>query len=168
MREPGFERQRMMHEGNDWMGCTQDCGGLREDAVGQPIDDNRPAGRHPLQAHQRLADRRIVRTRKALAEVDNIDVAAEPPQFRDHAPVIGVAAGRLVETAGHRKGERYHSVASYQARAEGDSATVTRIVEMSRPSRPSPPLFTAAARPSKTCRVRNSVVVLADRNCGMS
>ena len=40
----------------------------------------------------------------------------------------------------------HHNGASYQARATGDSATVTRIDLSSRPSRPSLPLRAASAR----------------------
>ena len=68
-------------------------------------------------------------------------------QFGDHAAIIGIAAGRSRKVARHRENEiAFHqSGASYQARAFGDSPTVTRIAEISFGSRPSLPAFTAAA-----------------------
>src|SRR6185503_3613394 len=62
----------------------------------------------------------------------------------------------------HRNG------ASYQARALGDSATVTRIDDSSLPGRPRPPERAASANRSWTYLVRNSVVVFTPLNWGRS
>src|SRR5262249_4876394 len=90
------------------------------------------------------------------------------PQSGNHAAVILVAPGRLIEAPRHRKSYCRHNAPSYDARAVGDSATVTLMAPISRPLRPSSPFFTAAASSSKMCLVRNSVVVLTDLNTGIS
>src|SRR5262249_47301974 len=135
---------------------------------GKPVDHDRLAGGHTAKARQCCVDYFGGRARKSVPQVDHVDLAAALPQSGNHAPVILIAAGRLIEASRHRKGHRCHNAPSYHARAVGDSATVTRIASISRPSWPSSPFFTAATSPSKTCLVRNSVVVLTDLNAGMS
>ncbi len=91
--------------------------------------------------------RQRIRTREAFAEIDDLRPPAKLAQLRDHALVVGIAAGRGIEIARHREDEiAFHqSGASYQARALGDSPTVTRRPEISRGARPSLSAFTAAA-----------------------
>src|SRR5689334_13245124 len=107
---------------------------------------------------------------KPFAQIQHLRPPAELSQFRDHAFVVSIAAGRSVEIARHRKYEvAFHqSGASYQARAFGDSPTVTRIAVISFGARPSLFAFTAAANWSKTQRVSHSVVVLTPLNAAMS
>src|SRR5262245_19772756 len=107
--------------------------------------------------------------RKTIAKVDHLRPPTQRRKLCDDAPIIPVAAGWCGEVARYRE-ERvsYHRDASYQARATGDSATVTRIDLSALPSRPSLPARAAAARWSKRCLVKNSVVVLMPLNCGSS
>src|SRR5215468_6943088 len=157
-----------MHKRNDAMAGPQRRGRVGKYAEGKPIDHDRLAGGDATEAGQCCVDHLGRRARKSVAQVDHVNLAAALPQSGNHAPVILIAAGRLIEASRHRKGHRCHNAPSYHARAVGDSATVTRIAPISWPSRPSSPFFTAAASPSKTCLVRNSVVVLTDLNAGMS
>src|SRR5262249_6892977 len=109
------------------------------------------------------------RTRKALADIKHIHPPAEPWKLGDDAAVIGVAARRRRKVAGHRERDHIpHNGASYQAPADGDSATVTRMTLSSPPSRPSFPARAVSASLSYTYLVKNSVVVLAPLNCGSS
>src|SRR4029077_4584858 len=134
------------------------------------VDHDRTALRHVMELRVGSSTRQRGRARKAFAQVQHLRAPAEPAQLRDHALVIGIAAGRSVEIARHRKHDiAFHqSRASYQARAFGDSPTVTRIAAMSRGLRPSLPALTASANWSNTQRVSHSVVVLTPLNCAMS
>ena len=63
-------------------------------------------GRPAAMRHQPvLRDLALLRTRprKAVAEIDDIDLPAEALELRDHAPVVGVAAGRGRKIARHRE-----------------------------------------------------------------
>ncbi len=91
--------------------------------------------------------RGIIRRGEAVAEVEQIDLPAEIAEFGNHAPVVGVTAGRGRKIAGHGECETlHHKFASYQARATCDSEMVTRIALSSRPSRPSSPARALLAR----------------------
>src|SRR5262249_47492680 len=109
-------------------------------------------------------------TRKLAAHVHHVGMPAEARKLGDHAAVVGVAAGRRIESTrdGEHEAPLHHNGASYQARADGDSPMVMRSAAISRPSRPSLPPRTASASPSNTWRVRNSVVVLTFLNAATS
>src|SRR5580658_1130599 len=99
-----------MHQGNQRISPAQ-CGGrVRERAEGKAIDyDRRSRGcrRKPSPCRRLHLD---ARTRKTVAEFDNIDPPAQLPKLRDHAPVISIAAGRGREITGHREGKTlYHN-----------------------------------------------------------
>src|SRR4051812_27805295 len=99
--------------------------------------------------------------RKTVPEIQDLDVPAKRREFRNDAAVIGTPAGRCRKITRDRKHNRlHHNGASYQARAVGDSDTVTRMALSSRPSRPSALLRAASASSLNTNLVRNSVVVL--------
>ena len=107
-RETRFQRQRMMHQGEQEMFLAQFFRGLGQHAQRQPVDDDRTVLRHAgkLVAGRSLGGR--VRARKAVAQPDDVDLPAELLQFRDHAAVVGIASGRRVEIAGHRKRDALH------------------------------------------------------------
>src|SRR5262249_20209698 len=114
---------------------------------------------HELRPGSRAYLRR--RLRKALADIEHADAPAKLHQPADDAAVLGGATGRGGEVPGGRGRHPPHpNRAPDQARAVRDSAMVMRIALSSRPSRPSLPARAASASASKTCLVRNSVVVL--------
>src|SRR5262249_27377089 len=156
-----FERERMMHQREQWMARAQRRGDLRQHPEGEAVDHDRMTGR---QRRKSCAGRGagIGRgIRKSVAKVDDLDAPTERRELRDDPRVIGIAASWGRKVARPREGGLpHHSAASYQARASGDSATVTRIDLSSRPSRPSLPARAATASWSKRCLVKNSVVVL--------
>ena len=162
-RETGFAGQRMMHQRDQRIACAQARAPPPATPKAQAIDNDRATARIS-RALPRDVLRSGARPRKTVAEPRRRP-ASRALQFRDDAPIIGVAAGRRREIARHREGEPlHHNGASYQARATCDSEMVTRIALSSRPSRPSLPARAASASWSKMCLVRNSVVVLAPLN----
>src|SRR5205085_9230293 len=106
---------------------------LGQGTVGQSIDDDARAARQRGQPRTGSLPYRPARARKTFAEVEHARAPAERGKFCDDATIITVAAGRRVDVAGNREHDLlHHSGASYQARADGDSATVTRIAASSR------------------------------------
>ena len=137
----------MMHQRDESMGCAQCLGGIRQHAEGKAVDHDRRADRQRCQS--RPGGRAGIRRGKwkSVAEVDHRGPPAKRRKPFDDAAVIDVAAGRGRKLARHGEHDLpHHNGASYQARATGDSATVTRIDLSSRPSRPSLPLRAASAR----------------------
>ena len=156
-----FQRERMMHQRQHWIATSKLRRRFGQDAKRQAIDDDGTAGRDRQQLRLRGHARRFAGPRKTFAEVEQVDLPAEIAEFGNHAPVIGVAAGRGRKIARHGERETpHHKSASYQARATCDSESVTRIALSSRPSRPNSPARAPLASWSKICLVRNSVVVL--------
>src|SRR5262245_22190653 len=129
------------------MAHTQRLGGLRQYADGVAVDPNGVTRR---QRRKSCAGRGASIGRgisKSVAKLDDLDAPTDCRELRDDPPVIGIVAGWDRKVARHREGGLpYHNAASYQARASGDSATVTRIDLSSRPSRPSLPARAAPAR----------------------
>src|SRR3954452_16597307 len=160
----------MMHHRDQRMALAQRFRLIGHHAECEPVDHDGTAFRHVVQLRLRGCARQLARMRKAFAKIDNLRTPAEFAQFRDHALVIGVAAGRSIEIARYCENEiAFHqSGASYQARAFGDSPTVTRNAETSGGVRPSLFAVTAAANCSNTQCVSHSVVVLTPLNSGMS
>src|SRR5205085_10723884 len=152
------------------MDDAEGFGFLWHHAERQTVDHDRAAFRHIMQMRVRGRPCQRRGPRKALAEIEHLRPPAEFAQLRNHTLVISITAGRGVEVARRGKDQiaLHQSGASYQARAFGDSPTVTRIAEISRGARPSLPAFTASANWSNTQRVSHSVVVLTPLNCGMS
>src|SRR6516164_7220775 len=136
----------MMHQRDQWMARTQRRGGLRQYPEGEAVDHDRIT--RP-QRRKSCAGRGAGRgggIRKPVAEVDDLDAPIAQRKLRDDAAVVDIAPGRGRKIARHREGGApYHNGASYQARA---SSAAT------------------AARNSKRCLVKNSVVVLVPLNCG--
>ncbi len=158
-----------MHQRDQRMGRLQFLGRIRQHAERETVDHDRPALRHVGEMRLRGRARERGGMRKTLAEVEYLRPPAKLTQFGDHAAIIGIAAGRRIEVARDRKDEiTFHKGASYQARAFGNSPTVTRIAEISFAGRPSLFAFTAAANWSNTQRVSHSVVVLTPLNSAMS
>ena len=170
-RQSGFERERMMHQRDQPM--------LRARAPRPPpaarrrrVRRSRSAALGRQRGQPRAGGRAPPRSGAGKPSPRSSTSTCQPScgKLRDDAPVIGVAAGRCREIAGHREHDLlHHNGASYQARADGDSATVTRIAASlaSRRGR-----ARRRARPrraaSNTYLVRNSVVVLTPLNCGRS
>ena len=98
-------------------------GGFRQNAERQAIDNDAAASGHREQPRSaRLARVASSGQGKAFAEIDEIDLPTEMAEFGNHAPVIGVAAGRGRKIARHGERETlHHKSASYQARATCDS-----------------------------------------------
>src|SRR5262249_19410801 len=160
---------RMMHQRNQGVARAHRLRGVRQRAKGEAVDHERTAMGQRRYSRAGARARLGRRAGKTIAKVDDLRAPAERRKLRDDPPIVGVAAGGSAEVARYREEDLlYHSGASYQARAVGDSATVTRIDASSRPSRPSLPARAAAAKCSNRCRVKNSVVVLMPLNCGSS
>ncbi len=135
-----------MHQSDQPMGRTQALSGLRQNAKCKPVDHDRHRGIERRKRRPGLRPYRRARARKLLAQRECARVPAERAKLGDDAPVVDIAAGRGFEVARHREHDLlHHNGASYQARAVGDSATVTRIAASSRPERPSAPVRAAAA-----------------------
>src|SRR5262249_46985942 len=167
--QPRLERQRMMHQRNQRMVRAQRLRGTGQNPEGEAIDHDWTPGRECRQARTGRGARLRRGIRETVAKLDHTGSPTKRRKLRDDATIIGVAPGRGGKVAWHRKeGLLYHNEASYQARATGDSATVTLIDLSSRPSRPSLPARAAAAKCSKRCLVKNSLVVLIPLNCGNS
>src|SRR4051794_29795107 len=159
----------MMYQRDELMCLMESLGRIRESAESEAVDHHRMVSRQRGQARAGGNLFRGAWMRKAVAEIQDLDVPAKRRELRNDAPVIGIATGRCGEIARHRKHHRlHHNGASYHARAVGDSETVTRMALSSRPSRPSASPRAASASMSNTYRVRNSVVVLVPLNCGRS
>src|SRR6476660_1156359 len=142
---------------------------LWQDSKRQPVDHDGAAFGNGEEACLCSCACGFARQRKTVAEIDDIDLPAEAAKLRDHPPVVGVTTGWNRQIARHREREAFHHrSASYQARAICDSESVTRIALSARPSRPSWPARAASASRSKTCLVRNSVVVLEPLSSGRS
>src|SRR5450631_253627 len=159
----------MMHQRQQRIAAGKLSRGLRQYAERQAIDHDGTAGRHRKQPRSCGRAGGATRRGETATEVEQIDLPAEIAEFGNHAPVVGVTAGRGRKIAGHGECETFHhKFASYQARATWDSEMVTRIALSSRPSRPSSPARALLARLSKICLVRNSVVVLLPVKSGTS
>src|SRR5712691_7524861 len=160
----------MMHQRDRLVAETQRSGGLGKHAERKPVDHDDPSVRHGREPRPRCVKACRARAGEFIAEIENVRMPAQAAELGDHAPVVGVTSGRRVEVAWNRKDKAsaHHTGASYHARADGDSAIVTRIAAISRPSRPSLPARTCSAIWSNTCRVRNSVVVLRSLKSGNS
>ena len=164
-----FERKRVMDERHHAVTFPQHLRHFGKSSKRKAVDDNEalPGKRRKLRRGEGARCRRG--PRKVAAQVDETNLPAEVGKLRDHPAVVAVAAGRSRKVARYGDGHlAYHNGASYQARASGDSAMVTRIAASSRPSRPSRPARAASASRSKTYLVRNSVVVFTPANCGSS
>ena len=145
-RQPRLQRERMMHERDQRMARAKLQSHFGKNAISEPVDDDRAPRRNGYQPFLRRFALLLARPRKAFAEIDDIDFPTETLKLRDHAPVVGIAAGRGRKIARHRERDAsYHNAASYQARATCDSESVTRIALSSRPSRPSLPARAASA-----------------------
>ena len=72
----------MMHQGNHLVGRRQRLRRIGEHAEGKPVDHDRPARRHRAQAFERVAARACIGIGKTVAEIDDVDLAAEPAQAR--------------------------------------------------------------------------------------
>src|SRR6516165_3186187 len=142
---------------------------VRKNPEGKAINHN---GRMAWQAEEPLGGggtRCLRGVRKRVADIKHACLPAECRKLRNDAPVVDISAGGGLKIAWNGEyGLLHHSVASYQARASGDSATVTRIALSSRPSRPRLPRRALSATSSKMYRVRNSVVVLTPLNASRS
>src|SRR5262245_2682749 len=102
--------------------------GLRQCSKRQPIDHDGTTFGNGEEACLSSCPRSFARQRKAVAEIDDIDLPAEAAKLCDHAPVIGITAGWGGQIARHREREApHHRFASYQARAICDSETAMRI-----------------------------------------
>ena len=141
----GLQRQRMVHQRDQRMGVARlaAASGITPKAspsitIGRPFGTSGKASRRRPPASARSG------AGKPSPRLRHFGPPAERAQFRDHAPVIDIAAGRRIEVARDREDEVafHHKGASYQARAFGDSPTVTRSAGISRGSRPSLPAFT--------------------------
>ncbi len=108
----------MVHQRDQRMTRAKLRGRLGKNAEGQPIDNDDASfwdGRKPRQCSHAA---RVVRPWEAFTEIDEIDMPAEMFEFRDHAPVIGIAASRRRKIAWNREREAlHHKAASYHARA---------------------------------------------------
>ena len=166
--QTGFQRQRVVHQGDHPVGALHGLRRIRQHAERQPIDHDRRPGRQGGEARRGGGVSPCGRAGKAVAESQHTRVPAAVRQFGDDPPIVGIAAGRRGKVARHREHQFSHNGASYQARATGDSETVTRTEWRSLPSRPSLPERAACASRSYRYLVRNSVVVLVPRNCGRS
>src|SRR5204863_6301556 len=118
---------------------------------GQPIHDDGRAMRHRCQELRGARAGLIAGTRKTRPDIEDVDRPTEGAKFQNDHAVIGIA------TCGRRKVARngkcdafdlafHHKDASYQARAFGDSPTVTRMALSSGALRPSLPARAASAR----------------------
>ena len=165
---PGLQRQRMVHQ-RDERRRTRSSSQLRQRAEGEAVDqDDRLSGRRAAEQRPGLAEVRHARQRERTP--GSAGAAPSTPcarQLRQHAPVVGVAAGRASSRSpGMAKTSLSHATGpSNQARATCDSCSVTRIVDDALGARPEPPVA-ARRRPcaSKTWRHRNSVVVWRPAN----
>src|SRR5215208_2975386 len=160
----------MVNQRDQRMRLTQGFGLIRHHTEREPVDHDRTSLRHIGQVRPRGCPDQRGWIWKTLAQIEQFGTPTEFAQFRDHALVISITAGRSIEIARHRENEvAFHqSGASYHARALGDSPTVTRIAAISFGERPSLLAFTAAANWSNTHRVSHSVVVLTPLNSAMS
>src|SRR4029079_18204672 len=160
----------MMNHRDQRMGFAERFRLLWHHAEGEPVDHDGAALRHVGELRLRGRARQRTWMRESFAQVQDLRPPTQFAQFRNHALVVSIAAGRRVEVARHRENEvAFHqSGASYQARALGDSPTVTRIAVISFGARPSLFAFTAAANWSNTQRVSHSVVVLTPLNSAIS
>ena len=108
----------------------------------------RPGRQRSQSRHRRRRGCRRVGRGKPSPRSSTSACQPSRPQLGDHAPVIGIAAGWCRKIARDREhGRLHHNGASYQARATGDSAIVTRMEASSRPSRPSLPSRAAVGEP---------------------
>ena len=136
----------MVNQRHQFVRLVQRFGGLAHHAERQSVDDEEAAGRRRGKLAMRLRKLRARGARKARTEIEDLDLPSGLRQLRDDTPVIDVTAGRGRQVARHREYHLLHrSGASYQARALGDSATVTRIDDSSPPGRPRPPVRAASA-----------------------
>src|SRR6516162_11336217 len=118
----------MMHQRDQWMARTQRLGGLRQHTEGEAVDHDGMTGRQRRKSCAGGGAGIGRGIRKSVPEIDDLDAPSERRKLGDDPPVIGIAAGWGRKVARHREGGLpYHNGASYQARASGDSATVTRI-----------------------------------------
>ena len=86
--------QRMMDQCNDRLTGMQRRRHLRQNTERQPIDHDRTIRGDRQQARLRDGNLLGTRRRKPVPERQQIDVPAEPAQFRDDAAIVGVATGR--------------------------------------------------------------------------
>ena len=136
-----------MHKRDQLVARTQRRGGLRQYPEGEAVDHDRTTRRQRRKSCTGRGAGIGGGMRKSVAKVDDLDAPIALRKLRDDAAVVGIAAGRGRKVARHGEGGLpYHNGASYQARASGDSATVTRIDLSSRPARPSLPARAAPAR----------------------
>src|SRR5262249_1030363 len=144
-RQTRLRGERMMHERDQWIPAAELCRCFGNGAKRQPVDNNRAASRNLHQPHCRVPFLLVSRKRKAIAELYDFDLPAEPLKLSNHPAIVCVAASRAAEIPGNRdRNGPYHKGASYQARATCDSERVTRIDVSSRPSRPNLPARVAS------------------------
>ena len=101
--EAGVPSQRLVHQ-RDERPAGSERAGLWQCPERKPIEDNRTAARSHGQYLQRRRALRGGRKRKAVSQVQDIDLPTQPPQLLDHAPVIAITSGRRGEIT--RYGER--------------------------------------------------------------
>src|SRR6476659_3660315 len=112
----------MMHQRQHWIATSKLRRSLGQDAKRQAIDDDGTTGRDLQYFYQRGHARRFAGPRKTIAEAEQVGLPAEIAEFGNHAPVIGVAAGRGRKPSRHGEHETlHHRSASYQALAACDS-----------------------------------------------
>ncbi len=153
----GLEAQRMMHERDDGRGDAADE--VRGDrAIGETVDDEHGArrdGRQPALRLGEIGSAWIGKRARQLQVLRDDPLAREK---RQHAAVVGVAAGRQVDVAGDGEGRgdshwalsAAHTGPSKKARARSVSCRVTRILARPLPSSPSAPSLAALAIASNT------------------
>src|SRR5436190_2534793 len=164
-----FQCERVMHQRDQAVAFPQKRGSLGKDTKREPIDNDRTLPGEPCKLLRGFGTRKLCGPRKPAAEIDDVNLPANRCKLRDDTAVVTKTAGRCGKVA--RDGDDrfpHHNGASYEARANGDSAMVTRSAASSRPSRPNLPARAASATRSKMCRVKTSVVVLTPWNCGSS
>jgi hypothetical protein len=98
-----LQRERMMHQGDQRSAGAQDRRSLGKNAKCQSVDDDGLSGRRSGEQRVRRRARPRAGTREAVTEIDHLRLPAERRELGNDAPVIGVAAGRRVQAAGHRK-----------------------------------------------------------------
>src|SRR5262249_9422892 len=115
------------------------------------------------------SENRRLRLGEPLAECQRLDAPARFCQPREEMPVIGIAAGQVLEPTG--KGENEAAAQrslSKKARAASDSCKSTRMRQTRVLPGPRAPPDAASARRSKTYRASTSVVVTRPRKMSSS
>ena len=105
-REPRLLGHRVVDQGQDPQPAAVRRHRLRQSAESQAVDDDRRAVGHPAQRLRHAGAGGVVRVRERAAQgVDDHPPAAAPQPVR-HSRVVQVAAGSLLERAGHDQVQR--------------------------------------------------------------